>query len=72
MISRQTKILILLRTESNIHWRKDRGRKPEREQVQFPWFWNHGEFTGDRINDIHLTNAEKRTARDRAEANSHD
>ena len=62
----------ILRTKPNIHWRKDRGREPEREQAQFPWFWNNGGFTGDRINDIHLTNAEKRTARDRAEVISHD
>ena len=62
----------ILRTKPKIHWPKDLGGEPEREQAQFPWFWNNGGFTGDRINDIHLTNAEKRTARDRAEVISHD
>ena len=56
----------LLRTKPNVHWRKDRGKEPFREQERFRWFWNDGEFTGERLNDIHLTNAEKRAARERA------
>ena len=32
----------------------------------FPWFWKNGAFTGDRINDMHLTNAQKRAAQDKA------
>ena len=56
----------ILRAKPNIHWRKDRGKEPSREQAQFPWFWNGGQFTGERVNHVHLTVAEKRTARDRA------
>jgi len=57
----------ILRAKPNIKWSKDRGKEPMREQEQFPWFWNDGEFTGERVNEIHLTNAEKKTARERAE-----
>ncbi len=57
----------ILRTKPNIHWKKDRGKEPMRDQEPFPWFWSAGKFTGERINDVHLTNAEKRKARERAE-----
>ena len=30
--------------------------RPERD---FPWFWDHGEFAGERVNDVHLTLAER-------------
>ena len=53
----------ILRAKPNIHWKKDRGKEPARDQAQFPWFWKYGKFTGDRANDVHLTNAEKRAAR---------
>ena len=53
----------ILRFRPNIHWRKDRGREPAREADRFPWFWSDGEFTGDRVNDIHFDVAEKRAAR---------
>ena len=33
---------------------------------QFPWFWKDGQFTGERVKDVHLTNADKRAARQRA------
>ena len=49
----------ILRIKPNIHWRKDRGKEPFREQQSFPWFWRNGQFTGERINDVHLTTAEK-------------
>ena len=49
----------LLRARPNVHWRKDRGREPHREQERFPWFWRDGEFTGERVNDVHFTTAEK-------------
>jgi len=39
-----------------------------RPKEQYPWFWKDGEFTGDRVNDIHLTNEEKRKARERINA----
>ncbi len=57
----------ILRAKPNIKWEKDRGKEPLRDQEQFPWFWNNGKFTGERVNDVHLTNAEKQTARERAE-----
>ena len=55
----------ILRAKPNIHWKKDRGKEPVREQEQFPWFWNSDKFTGERVNDVHLAIAEKRAARDR-------
>ena len=56
----------ILRAKPNIHWKKDRGKEPTRDQGQFPWFWENGKFTGDRVNDVHLANAEKRAAREAA------
>lgn len=53
----------ILCAKPNIHWKKDRGKEPTRDQAQFPWFWKSRKFTGERLNDVHLTNAEKRTAR---------
>ncbi len=70
----------ILRTKPNIHWRKDRGKEPLREQESFPWFWScpsdgtraertdfrYGrDFDGNRWNDLHYTNAAKRAARTR-------
>jgi len=46
----------VLRIKPNINWSKDRGKEPVRPGKQFPWFWKDGEFTGDRVNDVHLTN----------------
>ena len=54
----------ILRAKPNIHWKKDRGKEPTRAQPQFPWFWKNGTLTGERVNNVHLTNAEKRTARE--------
>lgn len=54
----------ILRAKPNIKWSKDRGKEPMRVQAQFPWFWNNGKFTGERVNDVHLTNAAKRAARE--------
>ena len=45
----------VLRTKPSIHWRKDRGREPFKEERQFPWFWEDGKFTGERINDRHFS-----------------
>ena len=53
----------ILRVRPNVHWKKDRGKEPFQERDSFPWFWSEGEFTGDRVNDVHLTLAEKRSAR---------
>ena len=56
----------ILRAKPSIHWRKDRGKEPVRDQAHFPWFWKEGKFTGERVNDVHLTNGEKRAAREAA------
>ena len=55
----------ILRWKPNINWNKDRGKEPERPQDEYPWFWENGEFTGNRYNDVHLTNAKKQQARDK-------
>ena len=47
----------VLRAKPNIKWTKDRGKDVE----SAPWF---AVFNGERINDHHLTLAEKRVARD--------
>ena len=52
----------ILRTKPNIHWKKDQGKEPTRAQPQYPWFWKNGTFTGERVNDVHLTDAEKHAA----------
>ncbi len=54
----------ILRWKPNIKWGKDRGKEPSRPEEQNPWIWKNSEFTGDRVNDIHLTNEEKRQARE--------
>ena len=43
-----------------------------RPRDDYPWFWSDGEFTGDRVNDAHLSIAEKRTARSRQTASETD
>ena len=45
----------ILRTKPNIHWRKDRGKEPFKEERQYPWFWIDGKFTGERVNDRHFS-----------------
>ena len=50
----------VLRDKPNINWTKDRGKDVE----SAPWYHV---FDGDRINDHHLTLAEKRAAREAAE-----
>ena len=50
----------ILRKNPNIKWTKDRGKEPDRAKVDYPWFCD-----GDQINDVHLTNSEKQSARDR-------
>jgi hypothetical protein len=53
----------ILRKNPNIKWTKDRGKEPERDKDDYPWFSSGSSFTGDRVNDVHLTNAEKQAAR---------
>lgn len=61
----------VLRDRVNVKWKTDRGQEPKaiRPKADFPWFWNgspsvDGGFTGDRVNDIHLTVQEKQKARE--------
>jgi hypothetical protein len=53
----------ILRKNPNIKWTKDRGKEPERPKADYPWFWNGSEFVGDRVNDVHLTNEQKQSAK---------
>ena len=53
----------LLRVKPNIHWKKDKGREPRRDEEHFPWFWEDGRFTGTRANNVHLPLAAKQRAR---------
>ena len=70
----------ILRSKPNIHWKKDRGTEPARDQQSFPWFWRcpgiststeavdflgGNDFDGNRWNHLHYTNAAKRTERER-------
>ncbi|XNJ84663.1 Eco57I restriction-modification methylase domain-containing protein [Vibrio cyclitrophicus] len=55
----------VLRGKPNIHWKKDRGT----DVASAPWFDLgpvYGEKEGSRINDHHLTLAEKKAAREQA------
>ena len=58
----------VLRKTPRIKWSKDRGAEPEgiRPPERFPWFWKNGQFTGERMNDLHYTTAQKRVAREPA------
>jgi hypothetical protein len=53
----------LLRAKPNIKWEKDRGKEPQRDKSEFPWFWKGSTFTGDRVNDVHLTKEQKEATR---------
>lgn len=55
----------VLRDKPNIKWEKDRGS----DAPSSPWYelgLQYGGKMGDRINDHHLTQAEKRAAREKA------
>ncbi len=54
----------ILRKKFTINWKKDRGNEPQRPKEQFPWFWNGGKFTGERVNEVHLSIEEKKAARE--------
>ena len=54
----------ILRAKPNIKWDKDRGKEPHREKKEFPWFWDGKEFTGDRVNEVHLTKQQKEKAKE--------
>jgi hypothetical protein len=55
---------ILRATPIKLPLGKDRGKEPDREKADFPWFAE----ARDRNNDVHLTLDEKRKARDRKKA----
>jgi hypothetical protein len=55
----------ILRKNPNIRWTKDRGKEPERDKDDYPWFWSGSTFVGDLVNFILLTNGEKAAARKR-------
>lgn len=67
----------ILRYKPNIHWKKDRGKEPERPKADYPWFWGwdgttedfmgNKEFDGVRHNACHYTNEAKQAAREAAE-----
>jgi hypothetical protein len=56
----------IFRKPPNIKWTKDRGKEPERsgqDKDNYPWYWDGRTFSGERVNDVHLSNAEKLAAR---------
>jgi hypothetical protein len=70
----------ILRTTPKIKWDKDRGKEPNRDKADFPWFWSWDEastdfaggatFDGNRWNDLHYSRSVKQTARARHAANA--
>lgn len=66
----------ILRVTPRVKWDKDKGLEPERDKVDYPWFWGWDEstqdfaggkeFDGNRWNDLHYTRAAKLAARERA------
>lgn len=54
----------ILRAKPNIHWKKDRGNDVE-SAAWYTLGLEYGETVGSRINDHHLTLAEKREAREK-------
>ena len=65
----------ILRATPKIKWDKDRGKEPDRDKADYPWFWGWDEasadfaggarFDGNRWNDLHYSRAAKQAARDR-------
>ena len=70
----------ILRVTPKIKWDKDRGKEPNRDKADYPWFWAWDEttqdfagskdFDGNRWNDLHYSRAVKQAARDRNRAKS--
>jgi hypothetical protein len=68
----------ILRATPKIKWDKDRGKEPNRDKADYPWFWGWDEessdfigaatFDGNRWNDLHYSRAVKQAARDRQAA----
>jgi hypothetical protein len=57
----------VLRIKPNIKWDKDRGKEPKRDKAEYPWFYDGSTFTGDRMNDVHLTKEQKERGATRAD-----
>lgn len=65
----------ILRATPKIKWDKDRGKEPNRDKADYPWFWGWDEasgnfaggatFDGNRWNDLHYSRSVKQAARDR-------
>lgn len=63
----------ILRSKPNIKWGRDRGKEPQRDKKEYPWFLCEEEpgsdpiggkdFKGHRWNDVHLTMDMKKRAR---------
>ena len=51
--------------ERGTHTRDPDDDRELRPRDDYPWFWRGDEFTGDRVNDIHLNITEKHMARSR-------
>ena len=70
----------ILRATPKIKWDKDRGKEPNRDKADYPWFWGWDEaaqdfsgakdFDGNRWNELHYSHAFKQAARDRHRAKS--
>ncbi|MDJ0448833.1 N-6 DNA methylase [Methylocystis sp. JR02] len=65
----------ILRATPKIKWDKDRGKEPNRDKTDYPWFWGWNEasadfvggatFDGNRWNDLHYSRAVKQATRKR-------
>ena len=65
------KELLTRRHKSKPPWAQDDAWDPDEDRElrpleEYPWFWPDGEFTGDRVNDVHLDIALKLQHRRRA------
>src|SRR5574337_32303 len=68
----------ILRATPKIKWDKDRGKEPNRNKAEHPWFWGWDEtnpdfaggaaFDGNRWNNLHYSRTVKQAARDRQTA----
>jgi hypothetical protein len=45
----------VLRKRGKIKREMKPGKEPVREKKDFPSFWKGSEFTGERVNDVHLS-----------------
>lgn len=53
----------VLRFKPKVDDVRDRGEEPEAKRTDYPWLWDRERFIGKRINDCHITIAEKNLAR---------